>query len=150
MSLSRAPRPTIPAAQLWPVARAAAAGFADMLRRRARGADELEEARELLAYWERRARRLPRWALLRRREARAMAAAWRERVAHGERLRYGHGVLGAASLYATERRLPATVGHRSRQLVRVAAWTSVMVALTVLLVAMAALVVIGDAVLSVL
>jgi len=48
----------------------------------------LDEARSSLQYWERRHARLPlyrRWA---RREARAMAARWQERVEAAERARF--------------------------------------------------------------
>ena len=145
-----APRSHAPAAQLLPLAWSAAAGAAGALRRRARGADDLEDARELLAYWERRARRLPRWALMRRREARTMARVWRERVADAERLRYGRGLLGVASLYATEGRMPTVVAHRGRQAVRVAAWTAVTMVVCMLLVVAAAVAVVAEAVLSIL
>jgi hypothetical protein len=150
MPVTRAPRPSIPAAQLWPIAREAALGVAKLLRRRARGAEDLDEARELLAYWERRARRLPRWALRRRREARASANLWRARVADAERLRYGDGMLGEGLLYASEGRVPAEVAHRGRQLARAAGWTAVMVVVTVLLVAAAAVAVVAEAALSLL
>ncbi|HWT23025.1 MAG TPA: hypothetical protein VN213_05910 [Solirubrobacteraceae bacterium] len=147
MTFVRTPRSSVFAAQVWPVARGMAAGFvAGLQRRRGPGADDLEEARELLAYWERRARRLPRWSVLRRREAREMARVWRGRVADAERLRYGKGMLGAAALYATERRLPATVAHRGHQAVRVAAWTAFTVMLAVLVLVVSALVAIVDAV----
>jgi hypothetical protein len=75
---------------------------------------ELEDARESLAYWEARARTLPRHAIRRRREARAMTARWQARVAAAERLVYGRGLLGALLLLAAERRLPQPVrrhGH---------------------------------------
>jgi hypothetical protein len=111
-------------------------------------ADELEEARELLAYWEQRARRLPRWALMRRREARAMALRWRERVRIAEQQRYGHGMLGVASQFAVERRMPATLAHRGRQAARLAAYTVVTAAVTVLLVLAAAIAVVAEAVLG--
>jgi hypothetical protein len=110
-------------------------------------ADELEEARELLAYWEQRARRLPRWALMRRREARAAAWRWRERVRDAERARYGRGRLGAASQLAVERRPPATLAHRGRQAARLAAYTAVTAAITLALVAAAAVAVVAEAVL---
>jgi hypothetical protein len=110
-------------------------------------ADELEEARELLAYWEQRARRLPRWALMRRREARAAAWRWRERVRDAERARYGRGLLGAASQLAVERRPPATLAHRGRQAARLAAYTAVTAAITLALVAAAAVAVVAEAVL---
>ena len=144
-----APRSPAPAAQLLPLAWSAAAGVASALRRRGHGAEDLEEARELLAYWERRARRLPRWALMRRREARTMARVWRERVADAERLRYGRGLLGVASLYATEGRMPTVVAHRGRQAVRVAAWTAVTMVVCMLLVVAAALAALAETALSV-
>jgi hypothetical protein len=145
-----APRSHRPAAQLLPLAWSAAAGAAGALRRHARRDDELDEARELLAYWERRARRLPRWALMRRREARTMARVWRERVADAERLRYGRGLLGIASLYATEGRMPTAVAHRGHQAVRVAAWTAVTMVVCMLLVVAAAVAVVAEAALSIL
>ena len=146
MTFVRAPRSSVFVAQVWPVARGVAAGFVAGLQRRGPGADDLEEARELLTYWERRARRLPRWSVLRRREAREMARVWRCRVADAERLRYGKGMLGAAALYATERRLPAAVAHRGHQAVRVAAWTAFTVLLAVLVLVASAVVAIIDAV----
>ena len=69
---------------------------------------ELEDARESLAYWEARARTLPRHAIRRRREAREMTARWQARVAEAERLVYGRGLLGALLLLA------ASAGSRSR------------------------------------
>lgn len=110
--------------------------------------EELDEARELLAYWEQRARRLPRWALMRRREAREMARRWRERVRHAEQLRYGRGLLGAASLLAVERRVPATLAHRGRQAARLAAYAAATVAVTLALVLAAAVAVVAEAVLG--
>src|SRR5688572_2752836 len=99
--------------------------LADSLLAPRGGVDELDEARELLAYWELRARRLPRWAVMRRREARAMAWRWRERVRAAEQARYGTGLLGAASLLAVERRMPTKVAHRGRQAVRVLGFAAV-------------------------
>jgi hypothetical protein len=72
---------------------------------------DLDDARESLAYWEDRARRLPLHAIRRRREAVEMAARWRERVAEAEREHYGRGLLGAALLLAAERRLPQRTRH---------------------------------------
>src|SRR5829696_6277733 len=116
MPSTRASSPPPFAAQAWLDARGGLAGLVEALRApRASAAEELEEARELLAYWEERARRLPRWALMRRREARDMAWRWRERVADAERVRYGRGLLGAASQLAIERRLPTAVARRGRQ-----------------------------------
>ena len=79
---------------------------------------ELSDARESLDYWEHRARRLPRLALRRRREARTMAARWRERVALAERAEYGGGLTGALLLLAIERRLPLTTVHAGRRVLR--------------------------------
>ena len=70
---------------------------------------ELEDARESLAYWESRARTLPRHALRRRREAREMASRWQARVDEAERLVYRRGLLGALQLQAAQRRLPQGV-----------------------------------------
>jgi hypothetical protein len=124
------------------------AELAESLRAPRGVAHELEEARELLAYWEQRARRLPRWALVRRREARAMAVRWRERVRAAEQDRYGRGLLGAASQFAVERRVPATVVHRGRQAARVALYTAAVAALTLVLVLAAAIAVVAEAVLG--
>jgi hypothetical protein len=78
----------------------------------------LEDARESLAYWEARARRLPRHALRRRREAREMAARWQVRVAEAERAAYGPGLVGALVLLVAERRLPAATRRRARLVAR--------------------------------
>jgi hypothetical protein len=126
--------------QAWPAAQELLDGLArlaESLLTPRGAADELDEARELLAYWEQRARRLPRWALMRRREARAMAWRWRERVRAAEQTRYGAGLLGAASQLAVERRMPTTVAHRSRQAVRLVGYAAVTVAITLALVAAA-------------
>jgi hypothetical protein len=128
------PRSSI-AAAIWTAAGEAMAAA----RVRARPDDELTEARELLAYWEDRVRGLPRWALMRRREARAAADRWRARVAEAERERYGRGMLGAVSQYALERRAPAALAHRGRRAVRVTAYVAAVAAMT-LVVAFAALV----------
>ena len=60
---------------------------------------ELEDARESLAYWEARARTLPRHALRRRREAREMASRWQARVAEAER-RLPQGVRRSGTVVA--------------------------------------------------
>jgi hypothetical protein len=135
----------------WPVAQGLLRELAELagsLRTPRGAAEELDEARELLAYWERRARRLPRWALVRRREARAMAWRWRERVRAAEQARYGRGLLGAASQLAVERRMPTTVAHRGRQAARVVAYAAVTAAVTLLLVLAAAVAVVAEAVLG--
>ncbi len=79
----------------------------------------LVEARESLTYWESRLDRLPRTAVSKRREAREMAARWRERVSEAERREYGAGLLGTLLLLLSERRLPVAVRHTGRTLVRV-------------------------------
>ena len=135
----------------WPTAQALFDGLAELaaaLRTPRAAADELEEARELLAYWEQRARRLPRYALMRRREARAMAGRWRERVRAAEQVRYGRGLLGAASQMAVEHRLPTTLAHRGRQAARMAAYTAVTATLTVLVVFAVAVTLLAQAVLG--
>ena len=122
--------------------------LAESLRAPRGATEELEEARELLAYWDRRARRLPRWALMRRREAREMAGRWRDRVRAAEQVRYGRGLLGAASQLAVERRMPAIVSHRGRQAARLAACTAITVAVTLMLVLAAAVAVVAEVVLG--
>jgi hypothetical protein len=124
------------------------AELAGSLRTPRGAAEELDEARELLAYWEQRARRLPRWALVRRREARAMAWRWRERVRAAEQVRYGRGLLGVASQLAVERRMPTTVAHRGRQAARIVGYAAVTAAVTLLLVLAAAVAVVAEAVLG--
>jgi hypothetical protein len=90
-------------------------------------ATDLHDARESLEYWEERARRLPRYALRRRREARAMALRWRERVLDAERTTYGEGVLGAAMMLVFERRLPTRLRSSGRRAARIAVGTGVAV-----------------------
>jgi hypothetical protein len=80
----------------------------------------LGDARESLTYWETRLETLPRRAVRKRREARAMAARWHERVCEAERVRYGAGVLGALLMVVAERRLPAEARYASRRVARVA------------------------------
>lgn len=87
--------------------------LADLATPHERAEAELEDARESLAYWEVRARRLPRHALRKRREARELAARWRERVAAAERARYGAGVVGLLAQLAIERRLPLDMRRRA-------------------------------------
>jgi hypothetical protein len=135
----------------WPSAQTLLAGLAKLvveLRTPRGAADDLEEARELLAYWEQRARRLPRWALRRRREAREMAWRWRERVRAAEQVRYGSGVLGVASQLAAERRMPATLAHRGRQAARLTLYGAMTIAVTLMLVVVATLVALGAAVIG--
>jgi hypothetical protein len=135
----------------WPAVQALVDGLAELgatLRTPRGAADELDEARELLAYWEQRARRLPRWALIRRREAREMAWRWRERVRAAEQIRYGRGLLGAASQLAVERRLPTRIAHRGRQTARLALYTAVTATITLLLVLAVVVAVVAQAALG--
>ena len=81
---------------------------------------DLHDARESLEYWETRARRLPRHALRRRREARVMAARWNERVRDAERSVYGDGMLGAVLMLVFERRLPLRLRRSGRRAARTA------------------------------
>jgi hypothetical protein len=102
---------------------------------------DLADARESLAYWEQRSRRLPRHALRRRREARTFAANWRTRVAAAERARYGPGLLGTVLMLFFERRLPEPARHAGRRMARhtARAFTAVLVTLTALAVVAAVL-----------
>jgi uncharacterized membrane protein len=97
----------------------------------------LNDARESLRYWESRLERLPRTAIRKRREARLMAARWRERVSEAERVTYGAGLLGAVLLFVAERRLPTEARYASRKVARTASRAAVaaFVALAVVLVA---------------
>src|SRR4051812_1930401 len=80
----------------------------------------LGEARESLTYWETRLETLPLRAVRKRREAREMAARWRDRVCEAERLQYGAGLLGAALMIFAERRLPTETRYTSRSVTRIA------------------------------
>jgi hypothetical protein len=93
---------------------------------------DLEDARESLFYWETRLERLPLHAVRKRREARAMAARWRERVSEAERLQYGAGLLGAILLMLAERRLPLRAQTTGRRLLRLTAATAVAVVVAVI------------------
>src|SRR4051794_15007431 len=75
---------------------------------------DLDDARESLAYWEDRARRLPRYAVRRRREALTMAERWRSRVVQGEGVKYGRGLVGALLLLVIEGRFPESARHTRR------------------------------------
>jgi hypothetical protein len=90
----------------------------------------LEDAREALEYWERRASQLPLHAVGKRREAREMAARWQARVTEAERTVYGRGVLGALLLVATERRLPQQTVSTGRMLARRTVQAALAVTLT--------------------
>ena len=149
MSARASSTPLPSAASAWLEARGGLAGVVEALRApRAAAADELAEARELLAYWERRARPLPRWAVMRRREAREMAGRWRARVRDAEEQRYGRGLLGAASMYAIERRAPASLAHRGRQAGKAVVYTAVSAVMMVLLVFAAVVAVVAEVVLG--
>jgi hypothetical protein len=78
----------------------------------------LPEARESLSYWETRLQTLPRRAVRQRREAREMAARWRERVTQAELAEYGPGLIGTVFMLLTERRMPMRTRHTGNQLVR--------------------------------
>jgi hypothetical protein len=103
--------------------------------------DDLADARESLAYWEERARRLPMHAIRGRREARTLAARWRTRVAEAERVHYGPGLLGAVLMLVFERRLPAPARHAGRRMARhtAHALTAILVTITALAVVAAVL-----------
>jgi hypothetical protein len=137
-------------ARAWFSSQGGLAGLVEVLLPPRPGRDEMDEAYELLAYWEGRARRLPRWAVRRRREAREMAGRWRARVRAAEQARYGRGVLGAATQMAVERRMPATLAHRGRQAVRVGAYTAAVAAISVLVVLVAAAAMVAEALFSLL
>jgi hypothetical protein len=79
---------------------------------------DLDDARESLAYWEDRARRLPRYAVRRRREALTMAERWRSRVVEGEGVKYGRGLVGALLLLVIEGRLPESARYTRRVVLR--------------------------------
>ena len=105
----------------------------------AAGTPDLDDAREALAYWETRARALPRLSVRRRREARAMARRWHARVTEAEAAVYGRGMLGALALAITERRLPERARHMGRSVARHTRKAAlVAVAATLALVALAA------------
>lgn len=106
--------------------------------------DALPEAREALAYWEDRARRLPRHAVLRRREARAMTVRWAARVAEAERERYGRGVVGALVLLACEGRMPQPARQAGRRLARRAGRATAVAGLALLTLLVAALAVVVE------
>jgi hypothetical protein len=113
----------------------------------------LADAREALAYWEHRERRLPRLALRRRREAREMAARWHGRVVEAERELYGRGLVGALLLMTTEQRLPERARHAGRRLAHRAAQAAVLatalVVSVVLAVAATAAAVVAEALASI-
>ncbi len=79
----------------------------------------LPEARESLTYWESRLHTLPRRAVRQRREAREMAARWRDRVMQAELAEYGPGLIGTIFMLLAEQRLPSRTHHAGQKLVRV-------------------------------
>jgi hypothetical protein len=104
----------------------------------------LEEARASLAFWEDRVRRLPVHNVRGRREARAMTARWRARVAEAERAHYGRGLAGALLQIALERRLPAHTRHAGRTFARRTAQVAIGVTLASVALAVAAFVVLVE------
>src|SRR3954469_21210034 len=90
-------------------------------------ATDLHDARDSLEYWEERARRLPRYALRKRREARAMTSRWHARVLDAERSTYGDGFLGLALMLVAERRLPMRMKSSGRRAARIAVATGLTV-----------------------
>jgi hypothetical protein len=100
-------------------------------------AADLDDAREALEYWERRAATLPRLAVRERREAREMAVRSRAWVTEAERAVYGRGVQGALLLMAAEMRLPEPTRHVGRQVARRARQAAVLVVVAVLTVLLA-------------
>ena len=101
------------------------------------GDQELEDARESLAYWESRARTLPLHAVRQRREAREMASRWHARVAEAEAAVYGRGLLGALFLVAAERRLPAGARRTGQVVARRAAQLFALVVVSLFVLAVA-------------
>jgi hypothetical protein len=93
---------------------------------------ELADARDSLVYWELRARRLPRYAFRRRREARTLAARWERRVAEAESARYGRGLPGALAMLVMEQRVPILLQARSRRVARRAVLGMKLMALSLL------------------
>lgn len=91
----------------------------------------IDDARDSLAYWERRAETLPRRAVRARREAHEMTARWRSRVVEAEREAYGRGLLGMALVLVLEGRVPEPVRHTTRKAVRYTARTAVAVVATI-------------------
>lgn len=98
----------------------------------------LDDARDSLAYWERRQQTLPRRAVRARREARDMAERWRARVTEAERETYGAGLLGILLCLIFEQRLPEPARHAGRRAARVTVFAVAGVALTLLVTAMIA------------
>ncbi len=91
---------------------------------------DLDDARESLAYWETRARHLPRRSIRRRREAREMALRWNARVADAERALYGRGAVGTLLMLVAERRLPLDTRRAGRRALRRAAQVAAVTTLT--------------------
>jgi hypothetical protein len=102
--------------------------------------EDLDDAREALAYWEDRCRRLPVRAVRKRREAREMAIRWSARVADAEREAYGRGLLGLALFVAFEHRLPEPARRTGRQLAHRSAQVAIVLGVAALALALAVLV----------
>jgi len=114
--------------------------YPERLGRDHEAGEDLEEAREALAYWEDRARRLPRRAVRKRREAREMVVRAHARVAEAERAAYGRGLVGALTQIVVERRLPAHAERRGRVAARRAAQAATVVVATVAVLSVAVVV----------
>lgn len=102
---------------------------------------ELEEAREGLAYWERRLASLPRRDRRGRREALAAVERARARVTEAERDAYGAGVTGTVLQLAAEGRFPEPLRDTGRRVAKHGRRAALVVAtlavsLTVLVVAL--------------
>ena len=78
-------------------------------------------------------------AVRKRREAREMAARWRERVSEAERLQYGAGILGALLLFLVRAPTARSAAYQAgRTLVRVGVGLAVAVLALVVAVLVAA------------
>ena len=107
-------------------------------------APDLADARESLDYWEDRSRRLPRYAVRKRREAQDMAARCRARVAEAERAAYGAGIVGTILMLLGEHRLPADTRHGARRVARRGAQAATLLALACVAVMVLALATVVD------
>jgi hypothetical protein len=110
---------------------------------------ELDDARSSLAYWQARSRRLPRYAVRKRREAREMAARWEARVAEAERAAYGRGLAGMLALVVAEGRVPQGLRRTGRRVARRTAQLAFVAATVMLVTAVAAVAVVAELVSSI-
>jgi hypothetical protein len=113
-------------------------------------APDLVDARESLTYWEDRSRRLPRYAVRKRREAQDMAARCRARVAEAERAAYGAGLLGTLLMLLGERRLPTDTRHTARHVARRGTQAAALLAMTCVAVIVLALAAVAEVISAVL